>query len=124
MVRAASVMAVCLFFFVAEAVAGTYGSVDRTFGGVRFSVDISVGYWSDHDAEAKEFAEREKAATRELDGRRAELEEMVRHYRSGKHAYAQRRGLLAAKANPSGAKARLELPGQPTENVRSSGPVS
>jgi hypothetical protein len=66
---------------------GTYGSATVAFRGYSASQDCSVGYWSDHDAEAEAFRRRQKEAKKRL----AELEPLLKRiydrFADGSHAW-------------------------------------
>jgi len=68
---------------------GTYGSATVAFRGYSASQDCSVGYWSDHDAEAEAFRRGQKDAKKRL----AELEPVFQRiydrFAGGSHAWGR-----------------------------------
>jgi hypothetical protein len=66
---------------------GTYGSGTRLFRGYSASQDCSVGYWSDHDAEARAFRERQKEAKKTLSGFQPVFQKIYDRFADGAHPW-------------------------------------
>jgi hypothetical protein len=66
---------------------GTYGSGRRTFRGYSANQDCSVGYWSDHDAEARAFRERQKQARKTLAGFQPVFQKIYDRFADGAHPW-------------------------------------
>src|SRR5436190_9166415 len=66
---------------------GTYGSGRRTFRGNSANQDCSVGYWSDHEAEAKAFRSRQKEAKKTLAGFQPVFQKIYDRVADGAHPW-------------------------------------
>ncbi len=92
---------------------GTYGSFTLPFRGFSASQDCSVGYWSDHDAEAKAFQRRQEAAKGAIAARREPLQKIYGHFADGAHPWRRHVVHLDRERTTERAddyKARYELP--------------
>jgi hypothetical protein len=66
---------------------GTYGSATVAFRGFSASQDCSVGYWSDHDAEARAFQSRQKEAKKRLKELQPLFQRIYDRFVDGPHAW-------------------------------------
>src|SRR5262245_42808245 len=66
---------------------GTYGSATLAFRGYSASQDCSVGYWSDHEAEADAFRSRQKDAKEHLAELKPVFQRIYDRFADGTHAW-------------------------------------
>lgn len=70
---------------------GTYGSATLAFRGFSASQDCSVGYWSDHDAEAEAFRDRQKQAKKALGELEPLFQRIYDRFADGAHGWRRHR---------------------------------
>ncbi|MFH1706821.1 MAG: hypothetical protein ABIF71_02765 [Planctomycetota bacterium] len=92
---------------------GTYGSFTQPFCGFSASQDCSVGYWSDHEAEAKAYERRQAAAQMALLAQCELFHRVYDRFAQGDHRY--RRHLVhldreRTKERDDDYKIRFDLP--------------
>jgi hypothetical protein len=66
---------------------GTYGSATLAFRGYSASQDCSVGYWSDHEAEADAFRSRQKQAKKALAELQPLFQRIYDRFAGGEHGW-------------------------------------
>jgi len=92
---------------------GTYGSGTRAFRGYSASQDCSVGYWSDHDAEAAAFRARQKEAKKLLAGLQPLFQKIFDRFADGEHPWRRHVELLdrdRTRERQDDYKIRFDLP--------------
>lgn len=92
---------------------GTYGSATVAFRGFSASQDCSVGYWSDHDAEAEAFRRRQKEAKQALKALEPVFRKIYDRFAAGDHAWRRHRVHLdrdRTRERQDDYKIRFDLP--------------